>query len=206
MLKSPCPWWSSNRIANGTSPLSIIGAAAQQVEVPGQAAPAVALPGTNYVVAPATFAGPGADRPLKDLQTAIADWLAFEFGLPKVSAQAKIVFASETRMADLRFRDVPSDLGPNDKPDLLAVYDDDARTIYLPDGWTGGTAADRSVLVHEMVHHLQNGGGLKFACPEEREKTAYEAQERWLQLFGSSLEADFQIDPFTVLARTTCLY
>jgi hypothetical protein len=34
-----------------------------------------------------------------------------------------------------------------------------------------------------MVHHLQTVGGLKFACPQEREELAYKAQERWLELF-----------------------
>ncbi|WP_347404092.1 DUF6647 family protein [Mesorhizobium sp. WSM4976] len=62
------------------------------------------------------------------------------------------------------------------------------------------------MLVHEMVHYLQNAGGLKFACPAEREQMAYNAQERWLQLFGRSLEAGFVLDPFTVLVRTNCPY
>ncbi|TIW19708.1 MAG: hypothetical protein E5V65_09895 [Mesorhizobium sp.] len=186
--------------------ITIDAAAAQQVAGPGSAAPAVVLPGTNHVVAPAALAGPGRERSLTDLQYAIGDWLAFEFGLPRIPEQASIAFASASRMAGLRFRDVPSDQWSNEKSGILAVYDDDARMIYLPEGWTGGTAAELSVLVHEMAHHLQNVGGLKFACSEEREKMAYDAQERWLKLFGGSLEADFELDPFTVLVRTNCPY
>ncbi|SFP83726.1 hypothetical protein SAMN03159463_04991 [Mesorhizobium sp. NFR06] len=179
---------------------------AQQVAGSGSAVPGVLLPGTNHVVAPASFAGPGRERSLTDLQNAIGDWLALEFGLSKIPTQATVAFAPASRMASLRFRDVASDQWSNDKSEILAVYDDDARTIFLPEGWTGGTAAELSVLVHEMVHHLQNVGGLKFACPEEREKMAYEAQEHWLQLFGGSLEADFKLDPFTMLVRTNCHY
>ncbi|WP_428843149.1 DUF6647 family protein [Sinorhizobium terangae] len=118
-------------------------------------------------------------------------------------------------MIGLRYRKGPSDRwtgGPahldtlGERPSVVAVYDDEARTVYLPDGWTGKTPGELSVLVHEMVHHIQNVGGLKFACPEEREKTAFEAQKRWLGSFGSDLETEFGLDPFTVLVRTNCLY
>jgi hypothetical protein len=55
-----------------------------------------------------------------------------------------------------------------------------------------------------MVHHLQNVGQLKFACPEEREELAYKAQESWLHLYGHDLEHDFQMDPFTILVKSKC--
>jgi len=57
-----------------------------------------------------------------------------------------------------------------------------------------------------MVHHFQNVAGLKYACAGEREKLAYDAQERWLGLFGKSLESEFRIDPFSRLVKTRCLY
>src|SRR5262245_48393551 len=76
----------------------------------------------------------------------------------------------------------------------------------LPERWTGTTAAELSVLVHEMVHHVQNVGGLKYQCPQEREKLAYMAQDRWLGLFGHNLEADFELDAFSLLVKTRCLY
>jgi hypothetical protein len=88
----------------------------------------------------------------------------------------------------------------------VAVYSDATHTIYLPEGWTGGTPAELSVLVHELVHHVQNVGGLKYACPQEREKLAYMAQERWLGLFGHNLEADFELDAFSLLVKTRCLF
>jgi len=86
----------------------------------------------------------------------------------------------------------------------IALYDDEARTIYLPTGWTGATPAEFSILVHEMVHHLQNSAGAGFECPEAREKMAYESQARWLAMFGSDLAAGFGIDPLTLLVRTSC--
>jgi hypothetical protein len=40
--------------------------------------------------------------------------------------------------------------------DTVAIYVDPERTIYLSNEWTGSGIAYLSVLVHEMVHHLQN--------------------------------------------------
>jgi hypothetical protein len=83
---------------------------------------------------------------------------------------------------------------------------DGERTIYLPSDFTGRTAEDLSVLVHELVHHIQNAAGLRHECPQAREKDAYLAQEQWLAQFKKSLASEFGIDPFTVLVNGLCGY
>jgi hypothetical protein len=92
----------------------------------------------------------------------------------------------------------------NGSPDTVAIYDDATQTVYLPETWTGSTAVEQSILVHEMVHHVQNLLGIKYQCPQQREKLAYLAQDRWLALSGRSLAMDFGLDPFSLLVRTTC--
>jgi len=89
--------------------------------------------------------------------------------------------------------------------EIVAVYEDATQTIFLPEGWAGASPAEMSVLVHEMVHHLQGNAKLGYACPQEREKLAYAAQQRWLGLFGRTLSSEFEIDPFTLLVRTGCM-
>ncbi len=96
----------------------------------------------------------------------------------------------------------PADSGQ----ETVALYDDRDNTIYLPTKWTGQTPAELSVLVHEMVHHLQNAAKTKFDCPQAREQLAYAAQQKWLGLFGRNLDDEFQIDPFTLLVMTRCMY
>ena len=66
-------------------------------------------------------------------------------------------------------------------------------------------AAELSVLVHETVHHLQHLAGTRFECAQASETLAYAAQEKWLALFGRSLESEFEIDPFTRLVSTRCM-
>ena len=149
------------------------------------------------------------------LLTAIENWVESQFDLPAIHEHPTIEFVLPGKMTSLRFKGSSSDPGaqvaPNDPAssaqyDTVAIYHDATRTIYLPEGWTGGTPAEVSVLVHEVVHHFQNVLGLKYECPQEREKLAYIAQDRWLALFGYSLERDFNIDPFSLLVKTRCFY
>jgi hypothetical protein len=143
----------------------------------------------------------------EELMNSILNWLVAKFDLPAIREAPRIEFIQPASMAQLRYHGSASNQGmPLDMGrDVVAVYDDAKRTIYLPEGWTGVTPAEQSLLVHEMVHHLQNLGDLKYACPEAREKLAFAAQEQWLELFDRTLAGEFELDPFTLLVRTTCL-
>jgi hypothetical protein len=179
---------------------------------------AVRLPGTAHEVAvEASALEPGSDRIKPEVLSAVAAWLSSNYDLPPIDEPPAIAFGPSEAIAALRHRDPRPDsrpssqaaIGGDEAPHastIVAVYDDATRTIYLPDGWTGGSAVELSVLVHEMVHHLQNLAALTYACPEEREQLAYAAQQDWLALFGRDLFADFGTDPFTLMARTHCAY
>ncbi len=150
------------------------------------------------------------------LLTAIVVWLSANYGFPAIFDQPRIERAPSSEMAMLRHKGLPaSSLGGasavqdqeasvEKMRDVVAVYNDQTRTIYLSDKWAGRTPAELSVLVHEMVHHLQNEAGITYECPAEREKPAYEAQNKWLSLFGGSLESEFQINGLALLISTSC--
>ncbi len=150
------------------------------------------------------------------LMTVILIWLSVNFGLPATFELPRVVFASSETMAHVRAVRSSSENGQHPAPSTLAadlgagghvfaMYDDATRTIYLPLGWNILSAADGSMLVHEMVHHLQNVAGMAFACAGAREKDAYRAQESWLAVHGQTLEGTFGVDPMTVLVRTNCM-
>lgn len=152
---------------------------------------------------------------MSPLLTTIVLWLSVNFALP-VAPEPRIEMVSQAVLADLYRRDLAPErradvtVGASARDDveqtIAAVYDSEHKTIFLPEGWTGKTVAELSVLVHETVHHLQYAAGLKYECRQAREKLAFEAQERWLALFGSSLEKEFAIDVFTMLVRTSCAF
>lgn len=150
-------------------------------------------------VSPATAAQLHDPPPLLDT---IVLWLTTNFDLPASTDRPALASVSLADLVAMRY-------GPEatvSPGEVIAVYDDARRTIYLSTGWTGRTPAELSVLVHEMVHHLQSAADMRFACPGEREALAYRAQDAWLGLFGTSLESAFGINAATVLVATACTH
>jgi hypothetical protein len=183
------------------------------IQGPGQVGPSVLLEARSYDdphIVP--------DHELSAIEPAslvmIATWLSERFDLPTVDELPRVEFVSPSRLVAIRY---PSLLRPkvqtpalrqamvDAQRDTLAVYDETTGTIYLSEGWRGKTPAEMSVLVHEIVHHLQRQARMEFGCPQERERLAYMAQDRWLEQFGLSLESEFGIDPFTRLVRIRCM-
>ena len=152
---------------------------------------------------------------MQALLTATILWLAANFALPATTDLPAIRFVPPIEIAFLHHGAFTAEgqrqvlaaaaaLPPGERREVVSAYDDRRRTIILPLGWQGATPAELSVLVHEMVHHLQTVAGLRYPCSEAREKLAYAAQDKWLGLFGQSLESEFRIDAFTLLATTEC--
>lgn len=149
-------------------------------------------------------AGPDAAEPIDapPLLDAIVLWLSTNFDLPIPDRPPRLATLPGVDLVQMRY-------GPEARiapGEVVAVYDDATRTIYLSQGWTGQTPAELSVLVHEVVHHLQSSAGQSFACPAERERVAYRAQGEWLTLFEETLETAFNIDAATILVSTVCTH
>lgn len=154
---------------------------------------------------------------MQALLTVLVTWLSVNFGLPAIYEHPRIEIVPSAKMAEVRYSRlgatrpdrIAAEAGRLASPevgyDVFAIYDDVSRTIYLPENWIGKTPAEVSVLAHELVHHLQNVGRLKYDCAEAREKPAYRAQAGWLELFGKNLADEFGLDPMTVLVRTNCI-
>jgi hypothetical protein len=148
------------------------------------------------------------------LLVAIAVWLSVNTDLPVTYDPPAVRFASPVEITALRqghsrdplarTTDSSTASSADTARSVVAIYDDRHTMIVLPIGWTGETAADLSVLVHEMVHHFQAIAGLRYACAAAREQVAYDAQQKWLSLFNTDLEREFGIDALTLLATTRC--
>ena len=126
----------------------------------------------------------------------VTAWLVVNVGLPPTEALPRVELVSAARMSEVR----------RDQRDVHASYDDVDGVIYLSEGWSAASPAHVSILVHETVHHLQNVAGLTYACPQERERVAYEAQALWLEMLERNLADEFDIDPMTRLVLTTCMH
>ena len=157
------------------------------------------------------------NRPAISSLLAIAGWISANFDLPYPDEPPRIEIVPTGQLHRLRYnallpRRAQAIGGEHSTPlpevqrEIVALYDDASRTIYLPEGWTGASLAEQSVLVHEMVHHLQNRAGLKYECGGAREKPAYLAQHKWLADRGLDMEKEFQVDMFTIVAMSACMH
>lgn len=82
---------------------------------------------------------------------------------------------------------------------VRGIYDADTATIYVVRQWYGDTARDRSVLLHEMIHHRQ-ASAQHFYCPQAMEWDAYLLQEDYLNAHGESGEFNWA----WVLLQSSC--
>ena len=77
------------------------------------------------------------------------------------------------------------------------VFDPNARPWIRPENAGADKLAD-------VVARCPTGA-LRYECAGDREALAYDAQQRWLKLFGKDLQSAFGLDAFTLRIRTMCL-
>ncbi|NBB83849.1 MAG: hypothetical protein GVY28_10640 [Alphaproteobacteria bacterium] len=74
-----------------------------------------------------------------------------------------------------------------------ALYDPAADVIYLPEAFDAEDPADRSLLLHELVHAAQDAAGAfdgcADACRDRLDGAAYRQQARWLKAEGEAMLA-----------------
>ncbi len=141
-------------------------------------------------------------RDAPPLLDTIVLWLSANFDLPSSKQTPRLATLPEADLVTMRYGP-EAQVAPGQ---VVALYDDASGTIYLSEGWSGRSPAELSVLVHEVVHHLQSSAEQRFACPAERERLAYRAQGEWLALFGETLATAFDIDAATLLVGTVCIH
>jgi hypothetical protein len=90
--------------------------------------------------------------------------------------------------------------------EFVALYLSGTGEIVLSEDWDARSIRDRSVLVHEMVHHADALTGAYRGCTGETEKHAYAVQSKWLKQHGDSLQAAFGIDAMDLLILTSCAF
>ncbi|KUF12549.1 DUF6647 family protein [Pseudoponticoccus marisrubri] len=110
-------------------------------------------------------------------------WLDAQPGaLPRRTTPPEIRLIGAPRAASMH-----SALFASHQGRLRGLYDPQAQTVYLVHPWSARDPFDVGVLLHELVHHRQNGAG-HWYCPGAQELPAYRLQQRWLQ--GMGLEPD----------------
>ena len=90
-------------------------------------------------------------------------------------------------------------------PIVEALYSSKNHTVYLPDSWHSNDLRDRSILLHELVHHLQYLNHVKVTCKSEYEFQAFKLQAAWLSEQGVEYPLDLMgVDLRYVLMLSHC--
>lgn len=124
---------------------------------------------------------------MKELILTLLLYAANASGLPMVEDTPKVLFRSECtiiRLAEQRpvsLAECRAMMRKGAYP--YAVYDPDRRAVILPKHWSRTNMFDRSILVHELVHYLQDVHGVMTVCAEI-EPPAYAVQMKWLRAHG----------------------
>lgn len=64
-------------------------------------------------------------------------------------------------------------------PDVLAIYDDEDKTIIIPHETDLDDFANHHIIVHELVHYLQDINGITDECIGRLEGPAYDLHAQW---------------------------
>jgi hypothetical protein len=134
------------------------------------------------------------------LVTALASWIAANSNL-ELPDPPQISFVPRNRLVEI-FSDAG---GKNPFLHLEAFYHPEESTIYLPDSWRRSEQRDKSILLHELVHHAQWHNEAVSSCPGSMERQAYHLQITWLREHG--VQAPYELigtNAMTVLLIGSC--
>ena len=130
----------------------------------------------------ATEVRPGAgvaSPPSPETLKSLADWISAKTGWANEELPS-IRIVSREALAELFH-------GKIDDPKPVAVeaaYAMEEHTIYLSNRWNSDSLRDTSVLLHELVHHLQITNKVEVPCREHYDLRAYDLQIEWLREQG----------------------
>lgn len=143
-----------------------------------------------------------AESPSPELMRALMAWAAPRLELPVPTVMPRIVIKSH---CELQAMATQTDHCPEPGSGHLALYGN--NVLWLRDDWRGDNIRDVSILLHELVHHMQHQAGVpKTPCQAEAwEKPAYEAQFAFLEAAGVDPHKTIGINGLMLIFVTNCL-
>ena len=114
---------------------------------------------------------------MKEILTALMIWLGANTPFDTNHDIPNVLFLTQSQMETLYDPE-----GQKEFPNQLhGLYDQESDTIILPETWDRRDPWDMAVLLHEMVHYLQDMNNLEFNCTAEMEKDAWPIQQKYLK-------------------------
>ncbi len=133
---------------------------------------------------------------MNGILTALMIWLGTNTPLSVNHELPNVMFLPQEKMEQMFYGD--NDYEPEQ---LHGMYNKETDTIILPDDWNRNDPWDLGVLVHEMVHYLQDKNEMKYACTQEMEKLAWPIQQFYLKKVWNY---DWDYDGLWFLVISSC--
>lgn len=139
---------------------------------------------------------------MSDLIVALMLWASAITGLPPATVLPEIAVETADTLYARIHGEAPGARAATSE--VLAVYDIRERTVRLREGWDRDNIVHVSILLHELVHHMQEASGTRYACRGELEAVAYDAQHRYLAEYGIEMGPALGLDPLFRAVVTSC--
>ncbi len=144
---------------------------------------------------------------MEQLLQALMIWASAQTGLPPAEELPEIQIADQCQIERIYYDDANKNC-QDSAMRIQAIYDPRDSRMILPDSWSEKSIYDVSMLVHEIVHHLQAEAGITpstVACSgSEIEKPAYDAQIAWLEAAGLDAFETMGINKLAYRLLTMC--
>lgn len=126
---------------------------------------------------------------MKELTIALLMWISSHTPLTYDSSNVPdVLFVPQDKLVEILYQgNVPQGLDV-DSVSVAGLYNYKDGNIYLLDDIDVSTIEGKAVLLHELVHYLQYQHGVdkSVACMRKLERSAYDAQAKYLQEHGKS--------------------
>ena len=124
--------------------------------------------------------------------------IVHEYGLPEVQ------FVSREQLFLMRFQRKPSS---DESLNVQAIQF--GHTIYLHEDWDAQNLKDQSILLHELVHIMQDNNNFYYNCDGDKERLAYYIQEKWLleeqEFSQEGFYKALSLHPLVMVSAMTCI-
>ena len=111
---------------------------------------------------------------MKEIITALLIWLGANSDFNVNMDIPMVVFLPQDQMEQRYFGDIEN------HGELHGFYDIEKNIIILPNTWDRRDPWDLSVLLHEMIHYVQDQNETEFNCTAEMEKDSWPLQQKYL--------------------------
>lgn len=140
------------------------------------------------------------------LVLAMMTWIASASGMPMPEQAPEVRHVSPYRLASLAKPGGSAHpaYDPVETTGFLALYHAETGTVLLRDDWRIDDLRDRSILLHELVHHVQAHADRSYPCHGAKEREAYGLQAEWLEARGGDLFDLLGMNALGFYAATRC--